>query len=106
MSTLDHVVSVRFGRELVAAVRECARRDQVKPSDWIRRAVRQAVERAQRARPEGLIPGSGRAGMHLAYTSALTAQRAPQRTFSCQHLSVAGVMSATCWQCGPLAPAA
>ena len=50
-------------------------------------------------RPEGLIPGSGRRGE--ARTLPLAARG---RTFTCPHLSIGNVASASCGTCGPLQP--
>ena len=103
---LTSMASVRFAPEVIAQVKGLASAEGVTVGAWIRRAVRQAVERAQRARPEGLIPGSGRAGRPVGFTS-VTAQLAPAGTvFRCAHMSASGVTSLSCWQCGPLAPAA
>ena len=54
-------------------------------------------------RPQGLIPGSGRMGEPKTLGSALSG---PARTFSCPHLSIGNVTSASCGQCGSLKAAA
>lgn len=53
-------------------------------------------------RPEGVIEGSGRAGEPRALRSSL----GRPHTFSCPHLSVGNVASASCGTCGPLDVAA
>jgi hypothetical protein len=49
-------------------------------------------------RPAGLIEGSGRALPSRALPSSLR-----PRTFSCSHLDIGNVVSASCGTCGPLA---
>lgn len=53
-------------------------------------------------RPTGLIPGSGRSGEPKALTSSLRLHG----TFSCPHMSIGGVASASCGTCGPMRAAA
>jgi hypothetical protein len=55
-------------------------------------------------RPAGLIPGSGRQGEPKALTSSRSIGAA--RTFACPHMSIGGVVSASCDICGPLHVAA
>jgi hypothetical protein len=55
-------------------------------------------------RPAGLIPGSGRMGELKALPSSRSIGAA--RTFACPHMSIGGVVSATCFTCGPLQAAA
>jgi predicted DNA-binding protein len=52
-------------------------------------------------RPRGLIPGSGRKGEPKALRSSL-GTRSGGSTFSCSHMSIGGVQSASCGICGPL----
>jgi hypothetical protein len=54
-------------------------------------------------RPEGIIEGSGRRGEPKALPSSLQLR---SRTFSCPHMSIGNVTSASCEQCGPLTAAA
>jgi hypothetical protein len=49
-----------------------------------------------------IVPGSGRMGEPHRIPSSLSLR---PRTFSCPHLSVGNVVSATCGSCGPLAAA-
>jgi hypothetical protein len=53
-------------------------------------------------RPTGIIPGSGRMGEPKSLTSSLVLGR----TFSCPHMSIGNVESASCGVCGTMRAAA
>ena len=112
---LDSVVSVRFDSPLLASVRELAAEDGQSLSDWVRNAVWR--ERARRAadfyeddESVGEVLAAyerGIKGVTARPQAALGNRTAGWgRTFSCQHLSIGGVASASCGICGPLAAAA
>jgi hypothetical protein len=96
---LTSMIPVRFTPETIERVRDFSSTEGTTVSGWIRRAVLRAL--TQPERPAGLTEGSGRRGELRALTSSLGS-----RTFSCPHLSIGGVTSASCGICGPLRSAA
>lgn len=92
------MVSVRFTPAEFGAMSKAAAGGTL--SGFIREAALAAA-----SRPQDLIEGSARAGRPKALRSSLTLAR-PGRTFSCPHLSIGNVESASCGQCGPLSAAA
>jgi hypothetical protein len=100
------VLSVRFDPAVLATVERLAGAFGVSVSDWIRAAVcreeyRQRVKYLDEHRHElEVVPGSGRRGEAKALPSSLSLL--PARTLSCPHLSMGGVISASCGTCGPL----
>jgi hypothetical protein len=99
---LTNMTAVHFTPEAIKAVKVVAHKEGVTVSSWIRRLVQQ--ELAAHERPAGLIPGSGRMGELKALPSSRSIGGA--RTFACPHMSIGGVVSASCGTCGPLQAAA
>jgi hypothetical protein len=93
---LTSMSSVRFTPEVIEAARDLAASKGVTVGAWIRRLVQREIDAPRH--PEGLIGGSGRVGAPRILPSSLR-----PRTFSCPHLSVGNVVSASCGTCGPLA---
>jgi hypothetical protein len=129
---LTKILTARISPSLLGQITAAAASEGRPVSAWVRRALRneleqsgwRASERRRREaahattaevtggravpprafpRPEGIIPGSGRAGEPRALTSSLSMR--PQ-TFTCPHFSIGNVTSASCEQCGPLTAAA
>ena len=100
---LKKVLTLRISPSLLNQVTRTAVAEGCSVSSWARRVLRDELARgrAEARRPEGLIPGSGRQGRARALPSSLSLQ---PRTFSCPHLSVGNVTSASCGTCGPLLP--
>ena len=96
------MVAVRFDPAVIDAARRLAEGSGMTVSSWIRTLVAAEIGRPAE-RPQGLIPGSGRTGKPKTLGSALSG---PARTFSCPHLSIGNVTSASCGQCGSLKAAA
>jgi predicted DNA binding CopG/RHH family protein len=89
------MVSVRFTVAELAAVQARATEAGMLVSTYIRSLAL--------GRPVGLIPGSGRPGEPKALGAMLArTSGAAGQTFSCPHMSIGGVVSASCGICGPL----
>ena len=97
--TLTSMVPVRFTPEVIERVKAVAHEEGITVSAWIRRAALRAAAVAERQQPGGLIEGSGHAGEPRALTSTLALG---PRTFICPHMSIGGVVSASCGTCGPM----
>ena len=103
---LTSMSSVRFTPEVIEQVKQLATAEDVTVGAWIRAAVARESERKRRTWLDEhcgeleVVPGSGRAVAPRAIPSSLS-QR--PRTFSCPHLSIGNVVSASCVTCGPLA---
>lgn len=91
---LGAMIPVRFPAAIADAVTDRALEEGSTVSAWIRRAVYQAL--AQPERPSGPVEGSGKAGSPRALPSSLAG------TFTCPHMAVGNVTSASCGICGPL----
>ena len=129
---LTKLLSARISPSLLNQVTSAAASEGCQVSAWVRRALRNELERSgwradERRRreaahattaevtggravppgafphPEGLILGSGRAGEPRALSSSLQMR---SRTFTCPHFSISNVTAAACKHCGPLAAAA
>ena len=101
---LTKLLSARISPSLLGQIASAAAIEGRPVSAWVRRALRSELERSGRRalrhrHPEGLIPGSGRAGEPGALSSSL--QMRP-RTFTCPHFGISNVTAAACKHCGPL----
>ena len=114
---LTRVLSVRISPSLLNQVTAAAAAESRSAGSWVRRVLRGELQRQRAAeRPRGLIGESGRAGqpkslpsslrpsgIRRGYGYAMTITASGRgRTFSCPHMSVSNVASASCEQCGPL----
>jgi hypothetical protein len=100
---LTSMTAVRFAPEVIEAVKDVAHAEQLTASSWIRRLVQRELDRRPAQRPTGLIPGSGRAGEPRSLPSVTRGgSGGPGRTFSCPHMSIGNVVSASCGECGPM----
>lgn len=93
------MASFRLPAEMAGAVAACAEREGVPVSEWMRRAVRDALLRREALpRPQEVIEHSARAGEPRAIPSGLSRAR----QFQCPHqvASGTGLVSASCGQCG------
>ena len=110
---LTEMASVRFSARMLARAEAAAHADGLRLSSWIRRLVSFELirlSRESRERPAGVIPGSARLGQSANLRSSLSLGTltgdSGRRTFSCPHLSIGNVASASCGICGPLPVAA
>jgi hypothetical protein len=98
---LTKVISLRLSQSLFRRVANAAAQEGVPVGTWARKALRRELERCAREhRPYEVIEGSGRLVAPRGIPSSLSLGTA--RTFACPHLSISGVTSASCCQCGPL----
>jgi hypothetical protein len=105
---LTEVKSVRFSARVLAEAQAAAEADDRDLGGWIRMLVSNELIRkcrVLRARPAGLIPGSGRRGEPKSIPSVPRGGGVggPGRTFACEHMSIGNVEGASCGICGPLA---
>ena len=102
---LTKALSVRVSPSMLNQVTAAAAAADCTAGAWVRRVLRDELQRARAAaraavpRPEGLIEGSGHRGEPRTLSSSLGLKA---WAFTCPHLSVGGVASASCVFCGPL----
>lgn len=110
---LTSMASVRFAPEVIGEVKNIASAEGITTGAWIRRLVDGVLRDRRRMawldehRHElEVVPGSGRLVTPHALMSMLTLSSSAGRTLACQHMSIGGIISASCGQCGPMRAAA